>query len=454
MSENQKSKSGKKSKKKRIIIAVAVVILLVVVVVAALNQNKTETIAVEIEKVARQKVVHKVNASGKIQPETEIKISANISAYITEITVEQGDYVEKGQHLISLDETQYRALFEQAQSSVRSATARLKQVEAQKSRVAALFGQKLVSSQEMESVEAEYELAQSQLEQAQAALRTREDELAKTRLLAPNAGLVTLINKEVGEMALGSMFQADVLMMVADLSRMEVVVDVNENDVVSVTMNDTVEIEIDAFQDTMFYGIVSEIAHVAQTSGLGTQEQVTNFEVRVSMLEVPDRIRPGMSATADIITDVRKDVLAVPIQSLTVRREGWEEQPVKKSGRRGGRGADRPDPDPADSVKQPPIDENIPAEKKEMVEVLFTVSDEPAFELKGKRPKEVRYAHIRQVQVGISSDTHYEIISGLEEGEEIVTGSYRAISRDLKHNSAVEVGSDEQRRGGGRRRSR
>ena len=121
-------------------------------------------------------------------------------------------------------------------------------------------------------------------------------------------------------MALGSMFQADVLMIVADLSKMEVQIDVNENDVVSVAIGDTTEIEIDAFQDTSFIGVVSEIAHIAQTQAMGTQEQVTNFEVKIRMVDVPERIRPGMSATADIITDIKEDALSIPIQSLTVRQ--------------------------------------------------------------------------------------------------------------------------------------
>jgi len=127
-------------------------------------------------------------------------------------------------------------------------------------------------------------------------------------------------------MAIGSVFQAEILMTIADLTKMEVLVDVNENDVISLTIGDTTEIEVDAFQDTIFYGIVSEIAHVAETSNFGTQEQVTNFKVKVRMLNVHPQIRPGMSANTNIITDVRKDVLTIPIQSLTIRPEGYENE--------------------------------------------------------------------------------------------------------------------------------
>jgi HlyD family secretion protein len=425
------AKRGKRlSKKRRWIIAGVVVVILVVIVVANLLKSDSEVMTVEAEKVTRQTVVHKVNASGQIQPETEVKISATISAWITEITVEEGDWVEKGQLLITLDEKQYRAALEQARSSVKSARAKLKQIRAQKQRIESLFRQKLVSEQELEAVTAEFELAESQLEQAQAALESREDELAKTRITAPQAGIVTKVNKEVGEMAVGSMFQADVLMTIADLSRMEVVVDVNENDVVSVEVGDTAEIEIDAFQDTVFYGVVSEIAHVAETQAFGTQEQVTNFKVKIRMLEVPDKIRPGMSATANIITDVRKDVLAIPIQSLTVRPEGAEKRPPPGKARKRGRGRGRP---AGNEWKKG-------AEKRKMQEVVFVVSDTAAGEADpGRKKKGQKYALIRPVRVGISSDTHYEVLSGLAEGEEVVTGSYKAISRELYQNAPIKV---------------
>ena len=317
---------AKKKNKKKLWIIIGVAVVLVVLVAGNLLKSDSEAITVETEKVKKQTVVHKVNGTGIIQPEVEVKISATISAWITEITVKEGDYVKKGQHLISLDEKQYRAAYNQARSSVKSAQANLTQVRAQRDRTESLYANNLISAQELEAITAQYQLAESQLEQAQAGLASQEDQLSKTRIVAPQSGTVAKIYKEVGEMALGSMFQADVLMIVADLSKMEVQIDVNENDVVSVSVGDTTEIEIDAFQDTTFVGIVSEIAHIADTQSLGTQEQVTNFEVKISMVEVPDNIRPGMSATADIITDVKENVIAIPIQSLTVRQEGWEEE--------------------------------------------------------------------------------------------------------------------------------
>lgn len=212
-----------------------------------------------------------------------------------------------------------------------------------------------------------------------------------------------------------------------------------KNDVVSVAVGDTAEIEIDAFQDTVFYGVVSDIAHMAETQSLGTQEQVTNFEVKVQMLNIPENIRPGMSATADIITDVKEDVLAIPIQCLTVRQEGWEEEAEKKQKRGRKSKAKKSDysEESTDSKK-----------KKEMIEVVFVISDKAENsdekDEKSKRrgkplKKNQKYVIVRPVKVGISSEDHYEILKGLEEGDEIVIGSYKAISRDLKHMTVVEV---------------
>ncbi len=355
-----------KKNKKKLWIIIGVAAVLIILIVGNLLKSDTEATIVETEEVKRQTVVHKVSGSGVIQPEVEVKISATISAWITDITVEEGDYVTKGQHLISLDEKQVRATYNQSRSSVKSARANLMQIKAQKERTESLFKNDLISKQELESITAQHQLAESQLEQALAGLSSQEDQLSKTRIVAPQSGTVAKINKEVGEMALGSMFQADVLMIVADLAKMEVVVDVNENDVVSVAVGDTAEIEIDAFQDTSFIGIVSEIAHIAQTQALGTQEQVTNFEVKIRMVDVPENIRPGMSATADVITDVKENALSIPIQSLTVRQEGWEEE-LRKTKRNRGKNTEKTD--------DTEVSDSGEKKKKEMIEVVFVISD-------------------------------------------------------------------------------
>ena len=326
----------KLTKKKKWIIFGGGGTLLVLLIVANILRDNTSAIKVETENVTRQSVIHKVNASGRIQPEVEVKISATSSAWIDSITVNEGDNVKKGQHLISLDRKQLLANYNASTSSVRSAEARLRQERANRKRIETMYDQNMASDQELEAALASYEIANSQLEQAKANLESRKDDLDKARIVAPQAGTVTSINKEVGDLAVGGMFQADVLMTVSDLSKMEVIVDVNENDVISVALGDTTEIEIDAFQDTVFYGIVTEIAHKAQSTAMGSQEQVTNFEVKITMINVPAGIRPGMSATANIITDKKENVLAIPIQSLTVRLEGSEKMSFGTSGRHGG----------------------------------------------------------------------------------------------------------------------
>ena len=430
----------KLTKKKKWLIFGGGGVLLAILIAVSLGKKDDGAIKVETEKIVRQTIIHKVNASGKIKPETEVKISATSSAWIDSITVDEGDHVIKGQHLITLDRKQLLANYNSTASSVRSAEARVKQESASKKRLETMYEQNLASDQELEAVQASHQIAKSSLEQAKSSLESRKDDLDKARIVAPQDGIVTAVNKEVGEMAVGGMFQAEVLMIIADLNRMEVIVDVNENDVVSVSLGDTTEIEIDAFQDTIFYGIVSEIAHMAQTSAMGAAEQVTNFEVKIRIIDVPDGIRPGMSATANIITDKKDDVLAIPIQSLTVRPEGSEKMTFGK-----GKGSDK-----KDGTKKP--------KAKKMEELVFIIAeklggvlrngtlselDEKSLK-KSKRGKGGKVVHIRPVKVGISSETHYEVLSGIDEGEEIVTGSYRAISKDLTHNKAVTTGENDE----------
>jgi len=393
---------AKKSKsKKKIFIIGGIVAFLSVFVLANVFRDDVKALKVETELVSLRTVIQKVNASGTIQPETEVKISAESTAFIDSITVKEGDRVYKGQHLISLDRKRILSNYNSASSSVRSAQARLKQELASKKRVESMYEQNLASDQELEAVQASYEIANSQLEQAKANLDSRKDELDKARIMSPQDGIVTRIYKEVGEMAVGGMFQADNLMIIADLSRMEVIIDVNENDVVSVSIGDTTEIEIDAFTDTLFYGVVSEIAHMSEVAGMGSQQQVTNFQVKVRMLNVPKGTRPGMSATADIITEKKENILSIPIQSLTARKDSDEMVFLV-----------------SDKMLAKEGDENKSSDKK--------------------AKKGMKFVHSTPVKVGISSETHYEIKSGIREGDRVVTGSFKAISKDLEHNSAVE----------------
>jgi len=383
---------------------------------------KDEELFVQAEDVIRRNIIHKVNANGKIQPEEEVQISSTITAWITSITVAEGDTVQPGQLLISLDEKQYLAAYNQTMSGVKSAEAHLKQIKAQKQRTESLFENKLISKQELEQIEASFELASSQVDQARSSLESREDELSKTKLLAPAFGIVTSLTKEVGEMAVGGMFNPGVVMTIADLTRMEVLVDVNENDVVTVMVGDTAEIEVDAFPDTIFFGIVSEIAHTAKSKNLGSQEQVTNFKVKVRMFNPPGSIRPGMSSTVNIITEIRKDAISIPIQSLTARSEHYatqEKKSDKEKNRRGKKGNKKMEMSEKSGSKK-----EGGWKRDKMIEVVFILKNDFEGDV---APKGKKYAIVIPVETGVS------------ENDRIVTGSYKAISRELQHGLLVSI---------------
>ena len=408
-----------KLKKKKIWIPFLIVAI-TASIVATKYFDDDDYLSVTAEKVQKRDIIHKVNASGIIQPEEEVQITSMVSGWITDITVVEGDTVNPDQHLISIDKKQYQAAYDQAASQVKSSEANLKNIKSQMTRTESLFAQKLISNQELEQIEASYQLAKSQVEQARAALTSREDELSKTRLVAPKYGIVTSLTKEEGEMALGGMFNPGVLMTIADLSFMEVLVDVNENDVVTINIGDTTEIEIDAFPDTIFYGIVSEIAHTAQNLSMGGQQQVTNFKVKVKIFDPPKRIRPGMSSTVNIISETIKNTISIPIQALTSRSENYQKSyGYKKDGKKWE------NKDEEESYS------NI----KESLDVVFVLVDD----FDGEKALEgEKYALVRPVHVGLSSEDHYSVKTGLKDEELIVTGRFRILSKELQHGMKVK----------------
>ncbi|MFB0516642.1 MAG: efflux RND transporter periplasmic adaptor subunit [Candidatus Neomarinimicrobiota bacterium] len=463
----------KKIGRKRLFIGVGVLAIILVIVLSNLSSGGGQgegrqgpAVAVQVEEVGRHSVEQTVTAAGKIQPVFETEISSTVSAQIKAILVEEGREVYPGDTLVILDRLRNEAAHERSKSALRSADAGLKKVKAERDRGRQLFEKNLISLQDMETLEASYEDALSRKEQAEATLEQARDDLDKTILVAPEGGVVTKINKEVGEMALGSTFQADVLLVISDLSMMEVVVEVDETDVVDIELMDLVKIEVDAIQDTVFGGRVSQIAHSALVLGQGTQEQVTNFEVVMTLdvdptaRRVDPRIRPGMSATATITTAMHKSVVAVPIQALTARlpirkspeatsegeasvRQGGTDSPGGRPGSgRGGRGRPEGPPTMAGAMPERGGEAEDEFARPEPVEVVFVVTKDTTgssggflARLFGSKPPET--VEQREVKIGISSDTHYEIVSGLEPGEEIVVGNYRAVSKDLSDNSWV-----------------
>jgi len=407
------------SNKKKIFIGIGIVLVLAVIVIISKNQKKVNAAEVQTQKVARGQIVQKVNATGKVKPAVEVVISANVSGEILSLGVKEGDYVQKGQFLVQLDKERYQAARDRAHSSAQSADADVKLTHSDLVRVQEMHKKGLSSDVELERAQANYEKAKSNLQQAKASLKQAEDDLAKTRIVAPVSGTVIRLPKEVGEIALGSTFQKDEIMTIADLSTMEVMVEVDESDVIDVQLGDSVEIEIDALPDTTFTGKVTEIAHSAIVQGASTQEQVINFEVTVTMDKKSPLLRPGMSAAVSIITDVENNAVVVPIQAVTVRSPKRLKNTETDTLERASAGENKP------GNENIPLTTETEQKRDQMDEVVFVVKPDMTVEQ-------------RKVVTGISSDTHFQIVSGLEPGDEIVVGSYKAVSKDLKDGDLVE----------------
>ena len=390
---------------KKYFIAGAVVIIIVALV--AINLLKKEKgVEVTAEKVEFGSVQQTVTGSGQIKPAVEVKVSAQVAGKIVQLTVKEGEQVSKGMLLVALDPTQYLASVERAESSLMAARANEKKAKSDLTRADELYNKTLISLAELESAQAGYESAMSNRMQAVAILKETKDALSKTRLYASMDGVVTRLNKEIGEMAIGAQFQEDVIMIVSDLTVMEAVIEVDENDIINISMKDSANVELDAFQDTTFKGIVTEIANSAITKGLGTQEQVTNFEVTITLDNPDNRFRPGMSTTVDIKTNRLDNVLKVPIQSVTVRDKKQLEEKEDKS-----------------ASEQETAAES--EEEKDMREVVFIVEED--------------HAVAKQVKLGISDDRHYAVLSGINEGDQVITGPFKLLNKDLKNDQLVSV---------------
>jgi HlyD family secretion protein len=408
--------------KKRLWIGIAAGVVVVAGAIGAISVrgNRGKPLEVQTGKVARQKIVQTVSATGKIQPATQVEISADVSGKILKLPVVEGQWVEKGAFLVELDRERYVAAVQSAEANVSSAQANavlvhenLIRTEKEYGRSKDLVSRGLESQSVFEAKQAEYQVevaryksAQDQVEQARAALRQSRADLSKTTIYAPMSGTISSLNKEAGEIALGSQFQKDVILVIADLKEMEAQVNVDENDIVSIAVGQTADIEVDAMTGQKLHGVVSEISNSANQAGAGTAEQKTEFEIKIHITDPPKTLRPGMTATASIIAKTNEHALSVPIQSVAVRSVDQLT--------------------PKDKKKKVETQTGYKPDKDGFVEVVFCVD-------KGK-------AVAKQVETGIQSDELIEIIGGLNEGEEIVTGSYRAISKDLENGAVVTIG--------------
>lgn len=436
-------------KKALIIIAIGLVALASVIGMKSCSKGGAPEVITE--KAQKRTIIETVSANGKIQPEVEVKISPDVPGEIVELNVKEGDHVKKGDLLLKIKPDVYASNYERmvaglntAKANLANSRARLAQVKAQfnntetsYNRTKKLFEQGAVSQAEFDAAKAQYEAAKADLtateesvkaaaynvESAEASVQEAGENLSKTNIYAPVNGTVSKLNVELGERVVGTSQMAGTeLLRIANLNEMEVSVDVNENDIVRVHLNDTAIIEVDAYLEREFKGIVTEIANSANTNGMSV-DQVTNFTVKIRILQesYEDLItgqntspfRPGMSATVDIQTKTAKNVISVPIQAVTTRSDTTIAKEDEETGEVSGIVV-KDEKEERTKVKQ---------EEVKPQECVFIYAD--------------GVSRLVKVKTGVQDNNYIQIISGLKEGDEVITGPYGAVSKMLKDGSEV-----------------
>src|SRR5205809_1777898 len=435
----QDAKKRRLRRKRNIIFGAAGAVLLLIIGLFVASKRE-KPIPVTTEKAVRRTILQTVSATGKIQPETEVKISPEVAGEIIELPVEDGIQVKKGDLLVKIKPDSYKALLEQQEAAISAAKATNLQQKATMlksehdfKRAEDLFSKKLISEQEYNAAEAAYDVAKNtyesslhEIERAQAGSSQARDQLSKTTIYSPIDGTVTVLNSKQGERLVATgQFAGTEVMRVADLSHMEARVDVNENDVVNVKVGDKAEVKIDAYGDRKFHGSVYQIANTGKTTGAGTQEEVTNFEVKIRIEDTEVTLKPALSCTAELHTNEVKDVVAVPMQAVTIRtgESNLSPEEIEKKKQKVAQ-RDKGDNN-AEFV-------NERAEKAAQKEDRERVS-KVVFLKKGAK------AQVVKVTTGISDDTYTEIKSGIQAGDEVISGSYSAISRKLKEGAKVAL---------------
>ncbi len=416
----------KKSKKKVIILIIIFVVIAGAIAAAVLRNQNDDVIRVTSVKADRRTITQTVAAIGKIQPETEVKISSETPGEIVFLGVKEGDTVHTGDLLVKVKpdivETQldqFRAAAEVSKMDIEVRRAEMNRMKSELRRATELYKKEFLSQQEFDKVKAIYEQSHSSFngslaryQQSLAGLKQIERSVERTTIIAPIDGIVTKLDVEKGEKVVGTaQFQGTELMRISDLTVMNAVVDVDENDIVHVETGDTTDIEIDAFPDEIFNGIVIEIGHSAKVNQLGSQDQVTNFEVKIRLIDIENRLRPGMSCNVEIKTETKFEVVSVPLQAVTVRDSTVETAP--------------------DIMKD---DDYLRKNKDSKVR-------------KKKRPPSVVFlndngtAKISQVEIGISDKGFIEIIDGISQGDEVINGPFKAVSKLLKNGAKIKIDS-------------
>ncbi|MCI0531447.1 MAG: efflux RND transporter periplasmic adaptor subunit [candidate division Zixibacteria bacterium] len=431
-------------KKKKIIIFSAIGLVIVLFIAVNLMSSGEKSFTVQTDKVLLSDITSTVAADGKMEAETQVKISAYVPAKIVSLPVEEGDQVRKGQLLVQLDHVAYKAAVDQSKATLESNRARLRiaetafeQTELIYNRQKQLYEQKLSSQQEFDAARADYNGSLAEVEsnrylvaQAEASLVQATDNLSKTTITSPINGVVTDLNAEVGEIVLvGTMNNpGTVILTVSDLSKIEAEVDVDETDVANVRLGQDAKIRVDALPDTSFNGVVTEIAGTGKVEALGTQNQSTNFKVKVLLKDNVLQVKPGMTCSVDITTNHHPQVLNVPIQAVVIREvdqdsllamTGDKKPETKKNANSSEAVAAT---DVASKATSDTSSKKGKAKKQE-VEGVFVVKD-------GK-------AEFVPVKIGISDKQNVEVSTGLSKDTEVITGSYR-ILRTLKDGDSIK----------------
>lgn len=414
----------KKSRKKFWIFLILGIIAVVLIGLSFLKPKDTR-ISVTTTQVTKRTITQTVSAIGKIQPELQVKISSQTSGEVIFLGVKEGDTVRKGELLVRIKPDIVEAQLKQAQASAEAIKMEIGAREAERDRAAAdfkriqdLYKKEFVSKKEFDATEAaynsavaSYKAAIARYESALAQLNQVERDKERTSIFSPIDGVVTTLGVELGEKVVGTgMMQGTELMKVADLSVMNALVNVDENDIVLVSIGDTALVEVDAISDRKLRGVVVEIGHSAIASQLGTQDQVVNFQIKVRLIDPEQRLRPGMSCNVEIQTETRYNVLAVPLQAVTVRDLGANKQKASDNN-----------------------DGNA---------VGIKIHRPPSVVFKSQGGKAI----LTQVKTGISDKGFIEIIEGVNEGDVIISGSFMAVSKDLFDNAEIKVDTTLQRR--------
>ncbi len=443
---------AKPNKRRKIIIFSTIGLVLVALVLVAIYKKREPAVMVQMELVARHSLTNIVVANGKIQPVVQVTISPEVSGEIIELPVKEGQQVKKGNLLVKINPdiyvaavSQAKAGYESAMASRTSASANLEKAEADFNRNLSLFNIKLISESDYIGFKSARDVAKAQLDSAddqvnvaEAAVDSAKEQLAKTTIVSPLDGTISKLNSQAGERVLGTVQNAGTeIMVISDLSQMEARVDIGEMDVVGITPGQRARMEVDAFKDRKFAGVVTAVASSSKDSNLpagystgsSQSQEATKFQVRIRLSDKED-FRPGMSVSAEIETTYRTNVLTVPLASVTTRPPPQKKVDPPNSGgtTSSTNGASsKTGTNAVTSGTNNVASTSRTKDSNKPVDVVFVV--------KGEHVEAV------PVKIGICDDNYWEITDGLTNGEEIVSGGYRAISRDLNDGSKVKKGA-------------